>query len=404
MSEVRLVVVAKDLAYPPPDGGQAEVWGRLEAWRRLGAELHVVNWVTSRRGQAGTHDECQKAGIGYTPVRRRRSLRSLLQQRLPPMAASMSLSNRLLADLVWQLGVFAPTAVVLENWPASDSAFRIASELQVPLLYRAQNMEAEYWRQVHAASTGLQRVRYGLTARRIARLERVVRMAASAVMDITPEDLQEARAMGLAGRATVLPPVWRGVVTRAYESGSLDTDVDFLFGGSLWPPHHVEGVRWLLQSVLPAIRVKSERPVSLRIIGANPTEVVRQLARDSAVELRPNVADFSAEICRARVLLNPVQRSSGINMKMLDFIASGRPVVSTSAGARGLLREVRACTRIVDDPEQFAATALDSLRSSSQLVGANPSGVIDAAYGDDPQRAFLDTVRSGSLTVAGQLS
>ena len=49
----------------------------------------------------------------------------------------------------------------------------------------------------------------------------------------------------------------------------------------------------------------------------------------------------------AAVALNPVSEGSGTNMKMLDYLAAGVPVVSTAVGARGLDLELETAVRIV---------------------------------------------------------
>jgi glycosyltransferase involved in cell wall biosynthesis len=79
----------------------------------------------------------------------------------------------------------------------------------------------------------------------------------------------------------------------------------------------------------------------------------------------------------AQVAFNPMTEGSGTNVKMLDYLASGLPIVTTQIGARGLdvvdgehvvvaplLSMVDAATELAADP----ATAERLARSGRQLV------------------------------------
>ena len=72
------------------------------------------------------------------------------------------------------------------------------------------------------------------------------------------------------------------------------------------------------------------------MVGAYPPEVVRRLADDPAVEVTGRVDDIAAYYRRAAVFVAPVLQGSGTRLKILEAMASGCPVVSTTIGAEGL--------------------------------------------------------------------
>jgi hypothetical protein len=61
------------------------------------------------------------------------------------------------------------------------------------------------------------------------------------------------------------------------------------------------------------------------------------------------------------VLANPALVGSGVNVKSLDMLLSGRPVVSTPQGAAGLPQNVRDLFALAADPHDFARALLDRL-------------------------------------------
>jgi len=388
-----LVVVCQEVPFPARNGGQQETWARLKEWSRLGARLHVIFWTLDRASASMAISAVEEIGCSSAALLRRRSIRSLLQTRVPPLAFSMRPDSDWYPSLREDVTRFGPTAVVLENWPGVMTAWQLATDLGVPLLYRSQNVETAYWREIVRASSGVSRLRFGMTANRIERLERSLRASASLVLDISHDDAREAELTGMLGHSVVLPPYWEhpssNLADRQLEAAP---DVDILFGGSLWPPHHVEGLRWLILEVLPRLRSKVDRRLRVRIVGARPAPEVLRLCRHHEIECLADVADFRAEVRRGRVLVNPVRRSSGINIKMLELLTSGRDVVSTSAGARGLTDEVKSRMVIADGPEEFAEEVACLLATNHRTCATDLETVVASDYGVDSQRTFLENL------------
>ncbi len=402
MRGLRLGIVCPDVPFPANTGGRAEMWSRFLAWRSFGARLHLVFWSLSADDASVAATAMEARGIEHTALPRRRTLRSLWQRSVPPLAFSMRPISPWYERLRQRLDEFGPDLLVLEGWPGVLTGWRLASDLRRPLLYRSQNVEAQYWQEISRASTGVRRLRSRLTANRVGGVERAIRLNASLVLDISEDDAAEASRLGMKGRSRVLPPVWTPPASSETLSSAPRAEVDVVFGGSLWPPHHVEGVAWLLQSILPAVHRRLGRPVTARIVGARPTRQVRRLAAQVGVECRADVHDFGAEVARGAVLVNPVRRSSGINMKMLDFIASGRPVVTTRAGARGLSTSVLEQLIVADDTESFAEAVAAALRGSRRMAAPALRALVAREYGSLAQRSLLadPTLQSLDLPTA----
>lgn len=398
----RLIVVCQDVPYPPRHGGQSEAWMRLNAWRSLGISLHVVFWGAAHENVNLAKSALQEAGCSVTALPRRRSLSSLFRAAVPPRAFSMRPRPKWYQALMAALVQFDADGIILESWPGALTAFQLGDDLQLPVLYRSQNVESEYWQAVHSAARGMVRLQTGFTARRIHRFEQVIRTSASVVLDISEEDTRRAAAGRMQGKSIVLPPVWGGKPPR---DGHLDwqAEVDVIFGGSLSPPHHVEGIEWLLREVLPSLRQQYAPMVTMRIIGAQATARVRSLTASCGVDLLVDVDDFHGELMKGRVLVNPVQRSSGINMKMLDYIASGLPVVSTTAGVRGLSSQVKGLVLVADKPKDFAAAICTALNSAMAPDRVRPVDIVESEYGPEAQRRILREIFRVPLGSVGRV-
>lgn len=141
----------------------------------------------------------------------------------------------------------------------------------------------------------------------------------------------------LAGHAeaTQLGATWLPLVRRAPEEVSQRaTPVDVVFFGNLAYPPNIEAVVQLGR-LWPDIL--SARPqTSVRIAGASPAPVVRELASCHGWEL---VADFDRlddVLGGARIAIAPLRHASGIQTKILDAADHGVCQLITPAAARGL--------------------------------------------------------------------
>ena len=68
---------------------------------------------------------------------------------------------------------------------------------------------------------------------------------------------------------------------------------------------------------------------------------MRRLGDDPGVEVTGRVDDIAPYYRRTAVFVAPVLQGSGTRLKILEAMASGCPVVSTTIGAEGLGRDRR---------------------------------------------------------------
>lgn len=131
-----------------------------------------------------------------------------------------------------------------------------------------------------------------------------------------------------------------------------------LFVGFFRHPPNVEAVLHFVEDVLP--RIHAEVPDAIfRIVGAYPPASIQALAdADPRIEVLGMVPETASHYRRATVFVAPILVGSGTRLKILEAMASGCPVVSTTVGAEGIgagEEEIR----IADDPESFARSVVE---------------------------------------------
>ena len=115
-----------------------------------------------------------------------------------------------------------------------------------------------------------------------------------------------------------------------------DRDGVAFFGGFMAGPGgpNEDAALVTAHELLPMIDALIEPP-HLRILGADPTPAVVELASDR-IEVLGRVADPRTWLDQAKVHIAPIRFGAGLKLRFVETMAAGLPFVTTSIGAEGL--------------------------------------------------------------------
>ena len=95
--------------------------------------------------------------------------------------------------------------------------------------------------------------------------------------------------------------------------------------------------------------------VKMTFVGTAPPKEIAEAAKtDGQVRVTGFVDDIRPYIDEAAVMVVPIRIGSGTRLKILDAMAMGKAIVSTSVGCEGLNVNDGKDIVIADDPEDFA--------------------------------------------------
>lgn len=377
MTSRRLIVLCAEAPFPPHHGGRVDVSSRLIGLRRLGWELLVMYWCASPEDHVATVDALDRLGIERFRVFRQRRLRDLLQFRYPSRSLSFALPAAVHDEALAIARRFEPNALLHEGWETYLPAAALANALGIPRYYRSQNVEHLYWKGQLRLAPWRKKLPFLLAVPRLYAVESAARKTATLVLDISPEDNAWWTSRTGEVNSVVLLPTWAESPPPRVKSPSFD----LLYGGNLYAPNSVDGLRWFADSVLPVIRQRISRPLRIALVGSRPSPEVRAICSDIGAECVADVPDLREFYTNARVLLNPVRHSSGVNMKMFGMLAAEVPIVSTSAGARGLPLELRDRIDVADDAATFASAVVAGLGAPHPEMTPSNLELIEALCG-----------------------
>lgn len=120
---------------------------------------------------------------------------------------------------------------------------------------------------------------------------------------------------------------------RHYTRATLAEPIAGLIGTASWAPT-AAAMQRLVRTVWPKVR-KVCPDARLLVAGRGVNDLLRDV-REPGIEIVGEVASAADFLGGLSVLLYPLQRGSGMKVKVLEAIASGLPVVTTPPGSEGI--------------------------------------------------------------------
>jgi len=156
----------------------------------------------------------------------------------------------------------------------------------------------------------------------------------------------------------------------------VQTPPTLVFTGKMDYRPNVDAILWFAQEVLPLIRAQKS-DVRLQVVGMTPHRRLFALEGVPGIEMTGTVEDVRPYVYRAAVYVVPLRVGGGTRFKVLEALASGKPLVSTSLGVEGLGLQDGRELLIADEPYAFAYAVLRLL--DDQAGGSELCGTLAAA-------------------------
>ncbi len=162
-----------------------------------------------------------------------------------------------------------------------------------------------------------------------------------------------------------------------------------VFTGNMdyWP--NADAVTWFADAVWPALR-QAFPHASFWIVGANPTDPVRALASREGVHVTGRVADTRPFVAHAAACVCPLRIARGIQNKVLEGMAMGRPVIASPAAFEGVRATAGQDLLVADGAEAFVQAVGAVLAGGHAALGARARAAMVSGYAWDSVLMRLD--------------
>jgi sugar transferase (PEP-CTERM/EpsH1 system associated) len=138
---------------------------------------------------------------------------------------------------------------------------------------------------------------------------------------------------------------------------------NLIFTGEMNYFANIDGVIYFCKEVLPIIRKKFPE-VKFYIVGRNPTHSVRALSRMEGIFVTGFVEDTREYFKNSAISIVPLRIAQGVQNKVLEAMASGLSVVTTSKAISGLKPQADKNVLVADNPQDFANKVIMLLEDS----------------------------------------
>jgi glycosyltransferase involved in cell wall biosynthesis len=125
-----------------------------------------------------------------------------------------------------------------------------------------------------------------------------------------------------------------------------------LFVGSMDYSANADAAEYFAEEVWPRLH-RSFPQLVFTIVGRNPPEKIRAMGARAGTEVTGTVADVRPYYREAIAAVVPLRVAGGTRLKILEAMAAGVPVVSTTVGAEGLRVEPEVHFMLADTPAEF---------------------------------------------------
>lgn len=388
---MRILFLTQIIPYPPDAGPKVKTWHVLRYLARAGHQVILASFLRPEEAQHLSALRRVCAEVHTVPIRRSRLadigywLRSHMTGRpflierddLPAMRA---LVKRLVTegqiDMIHadQLTMSLYALPYARRGRPDAEGGKAGAGGKVPLtLFDAHNAVWTIVERMSANAPWFLRSVANVEARRVKRYEGEIVRRFDFTLAVTEPDrlaLEEAARLATDSASGGHPTI--RVVPIAVDTRELQPvrrqqgSKEIVTLGTLHYPPNADGIRWFVREVFPLIG-ETVPGATLTIIGKNPPVDFLQLAAQhpEVIKVTGYVPDLTPYMEKAAVMVVPVRAGGGMRVRILEALARGMPVVTTTIGLEGIAARDGEEVLVADSAEGFAQAVVKLLVDQS---------------------------------------
>jgi sugar transferase (PEP-CTERM/EpsH1 system associated) len=158
-------------------------------------------------------------------------------------------------------------------------------------------------------------------------------------------------------------------------------DLGMVYAGKMDFRPNIDAMLWFCDAILPLIR--AQIPLAhITIVGQKPAPKISELKERQGIEVTGWVDDTRPFVADAAVYVVPLRMGSGTRLKVLEAMAMGKAIVSTSRGVEGIDLVPERDAIIADSPKEFAQQVLTLFDNPERRrdLGRNARALVEAKY------------------------
>ncbi|MFN0007592.1 MAG: TIGR03087 family PEP-CTERM/XrtA system glycosyltransferase [Planctomycetota bacterium] len=357
---MRILFLSQRVPYPPNRGDKITTWRLIDRMRRS----HEVTCV------AFAHDhndilaarELDAMGIPTLPIRYRDRWKRLVSAPLLVTGKPLTLGvygSRRLQRTVDRL---MPTTDLAYAYSSSMGAF-LEPHAGRPRIMHFGELDSDKWRQYAERAEFPMSMVYRREAQTLLRFERRIANSFTENVLCTPVE-QKIFQEKIPGASSMV--LRNGVDLAYYKPSDSGPWLDHIvFTGMMDYLPNVDACQFFVGKIFPIVRREFPN-AKFTIVGAKPSPEIRELGKTLGITVTGFVPDTRKILRTAAVSVAPLRIARGIQNKVLEALAMGIPVVSTSSAAQGVDGVAGRDYLVADEAGPFAEAVCKLLRDPEE--------------------------------------
>ncbi len=355
---IKAIVIAGRVPWPIDDGWKLRTYNIIKGLVLLGVEIDLVVFVSDKSPLSNYQDlnnlvhslelvpreksyavtDMLKGLVVSTPFTVLNYSEAGFKNRVRHLCTENSYDMLLVEDIV--MAEYARSLPV-------PIKFLDMHNVESSLMYRYADNESSLPRKIYARITAGKLQKYEVRASRLY----------DSFFVCSENDRDLLHEAGVSSLPVVIP---NGIDPAAYERcGDVEPGA-IVFVGSMDYHANVSGIVHFVREIFPLIVARLPE-VRLYIVGKNPEREVAALAAENII-VTGMVDDVRPYLSRAAVVVVPLLVGGGTRLKILEAMAMGKAVVSTTIGCEGIAARSGETIYLEDAAESFAARVVELVR------------------------------------------
>lgn len=361
---MNILILTNKLPYPPRDGGSIATLNMLTGLYDAGNQITCLALNTAKHPfPVKMIPKEIRESIRFLGVDCDSSIRpfqmgiNLLFSRDPYIANRFDI-KAFRKELTSLLRINSFDIIQLEGPYPGQYLDIIRRESNARVSLRAHNVEHLIWERKALHEKSPIKKWYLLNmAKRLKRYELGIASQADLLIPISKPDQSYFRQLGLNKPMLTIPA---GFAMENYHLTQLPSEPSLFFIGALdWLPNQ-EGLTWFIQKVFGLLI--SELPeLKFHVAGRNAPAQFEKMLKHPNIEYHGEVENAITFMQSYRVMVAPLLTGSGIRIKIIEAMALGRPVVTTTIGIEGIEINDTQIVAVEDDPYRFSNQVVNLL-------------------------------------------
>ncbi|MEO8151152.1 MAG: glycosyltransferase [Bacteroidia bacterium] len=381
---LRILQLCTRIPFPPQDGGTIAMYNLAKSLADCGCTVKILAFNTKKHFIAGDKiDDNFRKEFNLTSVYLDASIKA--SDAFLNLFSSESynirrfISEEFKQQLIIILRDYEFDIIQMESLFMAPYLETVRHHSKAKIVLRAHNVEHVIWERLHLEEKNIFKKWYlKLLTQRLHLYEKEMLNKFDALLPLTPDDEKVFNQLG-AKVAVNITPI--GVDVQSYKSEIINEQQPFSIfhlGSMDWLPN-IEAVDWFLKNVWNDLH-RSLPQVQLHLAGkAMPDRIFSQ--QNDHLKVYGTIDNARKFMTDKQIMIVPLLSGSGMRVKILEGLAAGKVIVSTSIGAEGIKYIDGENLFIADTPDQFIKVT-GKLFSDEQLIKNVSRKAVELAYSE----------------------